>query len=144
MNRHLHLLHTAARRLLRCGAALLIAYTAAAVLHPAGAQIISRNFPPNALRGTLVVTQPPQITIDGKTERLSPGARIRGANNMLQMSGALVGQNLLVHYTREPAGLLHDVWILTPEEAARKPWPSTAEEARRWEFNPAAQTWTAK
>ena len=54
------------------------------------------------------------------------------------------GQKLLVHYTREPSGLVHDVWVLTPDEAARKPWPATPEEAQRWEFNPAAQTWTRR
>ena len=43
-----------------------------------------------------MVTQPPNVTLDGQPDRLSPGSRIRGANNMLQMSGALVGQNLLV------------------------------------------------
>ena len=104
----------------------------------------SRPFPATALRGALVVTQPPEVLINGAPDRLSPGSRIRGANNMLQMSAALVGQKLLVHYTREPSGLVHDVWILTPDEAARKPWPTTPEEAQRWEFNPAAQTWTRR
>ena len=104
----------------------------------------SRPFPATALRGALQITQPPDVLLNGEAARLSPGSRIRGTNNMLQMSAGLVGQKLLVHYTREPSGLVHDVWILTPEEAARKPWPGTAEEARRWEFNPAAQTWTRK
>jgi hypothetical protein len=104
----------------------------------------SRPFPATALRGALVVTQPPEVLINGAPDRLSPGSRIRGANNMLQMSAALVGQKLLVHYTREPSGLVHDVWILTPDEAARKPWPTTPEEAQRWEFNPSAQTWTRR
>ncbi len=104
----------------------------------------TRPFPATALRGSLQVTQPPDVLLNGEAERLSPGARIRGTNNLLQLSGSLVGQNLLVHYTREPSGLVHDVWILTPEEAARKPWPTTADEARRWEFNPAAQTWTRR
>jgi hypothetical protein len=42
------------------------------------AQNAPRNFPTNALRGTLVVTQPPMITMDGKAAQLSPGARIKG------------------------------------------------------------------
>jgi hypothetical protein len=79
-----------------------------------------RNFPANALRGTLVVTQPPGITLDGQPARLSPGSRIRGANNMLVLSGALVGQQLTVNYTLEHHGLVHDVWILTEAEAALK------------------------
>ena len=104
----------------------------------------SRPFPAHALRGELLITQPPEVLLNGQPARLSPGARIRGGNNMLQMSGALVGQPMLVHYTREPSGGVHDVWILTADEAARKPWPSTPQQAQQWEFNPAAQTWTRR
>ena len=39
-------------------------------------------------------------------------------------------------------GLVLDVWVLTPAEAARKPWPVTPEQAQAWRFNPDAQTWT--
>ena len=117
----------------------------AAVLAPAPANAqTSRPFPPTALRGVLLVTQPPEALLNGQPVRLSPGSRIRGANNMLQMSGALVNQPLLVHYTVEPSGGVHDVWILTSDEAARKPWPASPAEAQRWQFNPAAQTWTKR
>ena len=84
------------------------------------AQNAPRTFPAGALRGTLVVTQPPVITVDGKAAQLSPGARIKGPNNMLLMSGALVGQEVLVNYTVEAHGMVHDVWILTEAEAAEK------------------------
>ena len=117
----------------------LLALALAATL-PAAAQT-GRPFPANALRGELVITQPPEVLLNGRPARLSPGARIRGSNNMQQMSGALVGLPLLVHYTLEPSGGVHNVWILSTDEAARKPWPSTAEDAQRWVFNPAAQTW---
>lgn len=86
----------------------------------AQAQNAQRSFPASALRGTLVVTQPPAITMDGKAAQLSPGARIKGANNMLVLSGSIVGQQLLVNYTVEPHGMVHDVWILTDAEAAEK------------------------
>ena len=76
-----------------------------------------RPFPPKAERGVMQVTQPPELLINGKAERLSPGARIRGSNNMLVMSGALVGQNLVVKFVREPLGLVHEVWVLTEAEA---------------------------
>lgn len=85
------------------------------------AQGISRPFPPNAMRGVLTVTQPPEVLMDGKADRLSPGSRIRGTNNMLVLSGALVGQPLLVNYTREPNGNIHDVWVLTEAEASLPP-----------------------
>jgi hypothetical protein len=103
-----------------------------------------RPFPADALRGVLLITQPPEATLNGQPTRLSPGARIRGDNNLLQLSGGLVGQPLLVHYTLDSTGLVQQVWILRPDEAARKPWPTTPTEAQRWQFNPDAQTWTRR
>jgi len=99
---------------------LVIATLALAAL-PALAQTAPvRNFPASALRGTLVVTQPPVITMDGKAARLSPGARITGPNNLLVMSAHLIGQELTVNYTLEQHGLVHEVWILTAAEAAQR------------------------
>ncbi|MCM2253738.1 MAG: hypothetical protein NDJ19_15365, partial [Ramlibacter sp.] len=62
------------------------------------------------------VTAPPQITIDGKPDRLSPGSRVRDLNNMVVLSGALVGKELPVVYRRDAAGLVHEAWLLTEEE----------------------------
>jgi hypothetical protein len=81
------------------------------------AQLVLRPFPRNAQRGAMVVTNAPELLLNGKAERLSPGARMRTANNMLVMSAALTGQNLLINYTREPHGLIHEVWILNAAEA---------------------------
>ncbi len=108
---------------------------------PAAAQM-PRNFPATALRGELQFLQPPQVMLNGQPFRLAPGARIRGQNNMLQMSGALFDVKATVHYTIEPSGLLLNVWILTAAEAAVRPWPNSAAEAKAWLFDPAAQTWT--
>jgi len=108
---------------------------------PADAQAV-RKFPANALRGEIVITQPPVLMLNQKmAARLAPGARIRGADGMLALSGALVGQRLMVHYTLDPSGNLLDVWVLTPQEYARQPWPSTPAEAAGWSFNPDAQVW---
>ena len=103
---------------------------------------VQRVFPQTALRGALVVTDPPEIALNDKPAHLAPGARIRDARNMLVLSGALVGQRLLVNYTLDPLGLVHDVWILTPDEAAKRPWPTTPQQAQQWVFDPAAQTWS--
>ncbi|HLL10700.1 MAG TPA: hypothetical protein VK570_06565, partial [Rubrivivax sp.] len=100
------------------------------------------NFPPSALRGEITVTQPPEVALNGQPARLAPGARIRGQNNLLLLSGTLVGQRLLVHYTRDPSGNLLDVWVLTPAELARRPWPTTPEQAATWAFNPDTQVWS--
>jgi hypothetical protein len=94
---------------------LAVCLTAVSLLGTAQTSV--RQFPQNALRATLVVTAAPAITLDGNPDRLSPGARIRNSQNLLVMSNTLIGQTLLVNYTREAAGMVHEVWILTPAEA---------------------------
>ncbi len=122
----------------RCALAGLLAAT---LISPVTAQV-QRNFPATALRGNLLIGEPPEVTLNGKPARLAPGARIRGQDNMVQMSGTLSGAKLLVHYTVDTYGLVKDVWILRPEEAAVRPWPATPEQAQTWAFDPTAQTWT--
>jgi hypothetical protein len=125
----------------RCASALSVAMLALSFCLPTAAQV-QRNFPSNALRGELIVGEIPQVSVNGTPGALAPGARIRGQNNMLQMSGSLVGAKLLVHYTLDTAGQVRDVWILTTEEAAKRPWPRTQLELDKWEFDFAAQTWS--
>ena len=108
--------------------ALLLTLAAAASLAtlPARAQTTEeakpqvRQFPAAALRGELVVKTPPLITMDGKDDRLSPGARIRGLNNFIVMSAPLIDKKLTVNYLRENNGMVHEVWILNREEAKLK------------------------
>jgi hypothetical protein len=80
------------------------------------AQGIRREAPKDVVLGRLVVTAPPEATIDGKPDRLSPGSRIRDLNNMLVLSARLIGKDLPVVYRRDAAGLVHEVWLLTDEE----------------------------
>lgn len=122
--------------MIRCA---LVAAACAATL-PAFAQA-TRTFPANALRGEIVVTLPPEIQLNGKPARLAPGARIVDERNLLQLSGALVGKRLVVHYTRDNAGQPQQVWILTPAERARQPWPVNDQEQRGWLFDAAGQRW---
>ena len=126
--------------MLRC--ALFAAALACTVLATPAAAQAPRNFPATALRGELVVTAPPEVLLNKRPARLAPGARIRGADNMLLMSGAAVNQRLLVHYTLDLQGQMLEVWVLTPAEAARKPWPVSPQEAASWSFNPSSQTWS--
>ena len=88
-------------------------------LSNAAAQGFVREAPKDVVRGRMTVTAPPEVTLDGKPDRLSPGARIRGTNNLLLLSGTVVGQDLPVVYRRDAAGLVHEVWVLTPEEYAK-------------------------
>ena len=100
--------------------AIFILAAASATAQTADFKPNVRQFPAAALRGELVVVAPPDITLDGKADRLSPGSRIRDVNNMLVMSGALVNQKVVVNYVRESAGHVHEVWILNSEEARLK------------------------
>lgn len=79
-----------------------------------------RQFPAKALRGNLVVMSTPQVMLDGKPDRLSPGARIRNPQNLIVMPGSVRGKALVVNYVREHNGLIHEVWILTEKEALEK------------------------
>ena len=83
----------------------------------ASAQEAVRNFPASAKRAVLQVTYPPEVLLNGKAARLSPGARIKGVNNLLVLSGTLAGQSVTVNYVLDPLGLVHEVWILNATEA---------------------------
>jgi hypothetical protein len=121
----------------------LLTAAALAMSISASAQV-QRGFPQKALRGTIDFGVAPEILLNGKPARMSPGTRIRGLDNMLVMPGNLTGaKKVAVNYTFEnTTGLVQDIWLLRKEEAARKPWPATPQEAAAWSFDPAAQTWT--
>ncbi len=121
-------------RLLAAGFTALTALGAQAQTH--------RQFPGDALRAEMLISTPPDVQLDGKAARLTPGARIRGADNLLVFASALVGQKLTVHYTQDFSGQVRDVWILNEPELANKTWPRTHEQAAAWSFDPASQVWT--
>jgi hypothetical protein len=104
---------------------------------------VPRQFPSKALRGEVVGTAPPEVSLNGQPARLAPGARIRGPQNRYELTSYLNGKTVIVNYTVEDiSGQLMDVWVLTPAEIAKQPWPTTREQARTWLFNPVTQTWT--
>ncbi len=100
--------------------ALLLALPAAAQTAASDGSLSVRQFPKAALRGVLVVKAPPEVSLNGKPDRLSPGARIRNLNNNFTVPGALIDQELLVNYTRDSMGQIYEVWVLTAEEAKEK------------------------
>jgi len=120
---------------------VLAAFAACLVSTAAHAQAVQRNFPADALRGTIVIGQMPEILVNSKPARLGPGARIRDQSNMQPRPAELIGQKFIAHYTVDTQGFVKDVWILTDAEAARKPWPTTSLEAKAWQFDPVTQTW---
>ena len=102
-----------------------------------------RVFPPGTLRGTLVFGEYPSALLNGRPAQLAPGSRVRDVRNMQVMPPTIAGTKLLVHYTVDPgANLIKDVWLLTADEAAIKPWPTTLDEARTWTYDSNARTWT--
>ena len=109
------------RTLARFGLAACLALAAlSSSFFPAAlAQGIRREAPKDVVLGQMTVTAPPIITLDGKPDRLSPGSRIRDLNNMLVLSGGIVGKVLPVVYRRDAAGLVHEVWILTSDEYSK-------------------------
>lgn len=121
---------------------LLAALTVCACLAAPAAAQVQRAFPQNALRGALVIGVAPDIQLNGGPARLAPGGRIRDPNNMTVVPSELTGGRYLVHYTVDTSGLVKDVWILRPDEAAVRPWPTTPAEARSWTFDPIGQVWT--
>jgi hypothetical protein len=109
---------------------------------PAAAQALQRNFPKTALRGTIAFNTPPVIALNGQVAHMATGYRIHGMNNMIVMSAQLVGATAIVDFTLDLQGQVHEVWILTPTEIAKQPWPATPAQAAAWAFDPIAQTWT--
>jgi len=104
-------------------------------------QAIQRNFPKEALRGSIVFFAPPAIKLNGTNTQMAPSYRIHGTDNLLIASAQLNGLKATVDYTVDLQGAVREVWILTPAEAA-KAWPTTAAQAAAWSFDAIAQTWT--
>ncbi len=124
--------------MLRC---VTVAATALGFALPVGAQM-PRSFPADALRGEMVFVQPPHVTIEGRPALLGAGVRVHGEDNRIVPATHLTGVKALVHYRLEHHGHVRQVWVLQPIEAARRPWPTTLDEARSWTFDAAEQTWT--
>ena len=120
---------------------LVAALLAVSIVAPAAAQ--SRSFPQNALRGAIVFGDDRQITLNGRAASLSPGARVRNEGNMIVMATSLTGAKWLVNYTLDiGGGQVREVWILRPEEAAIRPWPTTLEQAQSWTYDATTMSWT--
>lgn len=86
-----------------------------------------RKFPEKALRGKMQVVQAPEILIDGKRERLSPGSRIRDPQQRLVMSASITNVELVVNFVRNSQGEVQEVWILNELESKQKLKPNTPE-----------------
>jgi hypothetical protein len=90
----------------------------AAALFAAAALAQVRTIPKDAKRAKMSHVQERIVELDGKREMLAPGARIRDAGNRIIVPSALPA-NSVVKYRRDANGALHEVWILTADEAKK-------------------------
>src|SRR5262245_11867116 len=77
-----------------------------------------RTIPADAKRGTLRHVQGMLVEIDGARTMLAPGAQIRSPTNTIVLPAA-VPPDTAVKYLSDSAGQVKQVWILSPQEAAR-------------------------
>jgi len=89
--------------------ALLFAGAAAAQL---------RTIPADAERAQIRHVEENIVQLNGQRAQLAPGAQIRDGSNRVIVPTALPS-DALVKYRLDASGQVREVWILTPEEAAR-------------------------
>jgi hypothetical protein len=87
-----------------------------ALAAPAQAQL--RTIPAEAKRGEIRHLHDNQVEINGAPARLSPGAQIRDAGNLILMPASLP-PGARVKYLLDAQGSVFRVWILSPQEAAQ-------------------------
>ena len=79
----------------------------------------ARNFPANALRGSVTFVSGNKLLLNGNAVRSAPGLRVFDARNRLVMPGTLRGNTYTVHYLMDASTqMLHTVWLITETEAA--------------------------
>lgn len=83
---------------------------------PLAAPAQLRTIPQEAKRGEIRHLQEMLVEIDGRQQRLSPGAQIRdGANRVILPTAIPAGA--LVKYEFDAQGFVRRIWILTDQEA---------------------------
>lgn len=100
---------------------LLLALPAGAQQQPlATSGAAARNFPANALRGSVTFLGGNKAQLNDQTVRTAPGLRVLNARNHLVMPHTLRGKTYTVHYVMEPSTrMLQTVWLISEAEAAK-------------------------
>ncbi len=73
----------------------------------------TNRLPDGTMVGVMTTQQLPLVQIDGRQQRLAPGARIVGANNA-SVTPNQVPANSKVRYRVDAQGQITHVWILPP------------------------------
>ena len=87
----------------------------AAFLFASAAAAQLRTIPPGAKLASARHVSENIVELNGSEHHLSPGAQIRDAMNRIIVPAALPA-GARVKYQLDAAGLVHRVWILTPQE----------------------------
>ena len=89
-----------------------------AALFASAATAQLREIPVNAKRGQMSHVSENRVELNGQPAQLSPGAQIRDPLNRIIMPATLPPDSA-VKYQLDAAGLVHRVWILSPQEAEK-------------------------
>ena len=79
-----------------------------------------RTIPKEARPGVIRHLEAMIVELDGRARHLAPGAQIRDPENRLVLPASLVEKSA-VRYLLDREGMVHRVWILTPQEQAALP-----------------------
>ena len=79
-----------------------------------GCESTTTRLPDGSMVGIMTTQQVPVVQIDGKQQRLAPGARIVGANNS-SITPNQVPANSKVRYRVDASGQVTHVWLLPPD-----------------------------
>ena len=74
----------------------------------------TNRLPDGSMVGVMTTQQVPAVLIDGRPQRLAPGARIVGANNA-SITPNQVPANSKVRYRVDASGQITHVWLLPPD-----------------------------
>ncbi len=85
-----------------------------------GAWAQQRQLPDEAKPGKLSAVRYPEVQINNRWHRLSPGIRIYDLRNQ-SILPTMLPQSSLVAYRLDSMGFVFQLWLITPEEAAALP-----------------------
>ena len=74
----------------------------------------TNRLPDGSMIGVMTTQSLPNVQIDGRQQRLAPGARIVGANNA-SITPNQVPANSKVRYRVDASGQVTHVWLLPPD-----------------------------
>ena len=78
-----------------------------------------RTLPADAMLGKIRHVQEMEVEIDGRAQRLAPGAQVRDTSNLIIVPSSIPA-GAQAKYTLDAERRVRRVWILTPDEAKKR------------------------